>query len=218
MLLHDAGCSSRESFISLMYIYVRVMPITEKIGQLWLVAGQYQFLYTTSDTNSTYGRVIVFFPSTVYSSSHLASSTTSNTMSSLFNYSSLVTPSSTSSSGTTATTMGAQPPKSPSPSSSSLNMSSSGGGGSVPTYSKLAGHLAHRQWDKAIQILSTNEGRVMTNESDRHGRYPIHQALLLGAPATVISALIRANETHALLACANNTGEIPLHMVRTYYY
>jgi hypothetical protein len=57
----------------------------------------------------------------------------------------------------------------------------------------------------------------MTNESDRHGRYPIHQALLLGAPATVISALIRANETHALLACANNTGEIPLHMVRTTY-
>jgi len=52
----------------------------------------------------------------------------------------------------------------------------------------------------------------MTNDADRHGRYPIHQALLLGAPATVISALIRANETHALLSCANKTGEIPIHM------
>jgi hypothetical protein len=76
----------------------------------------------------------------------------------------------------------------------------------------LASYLAHRQWEKAIQILSTNEGRVMTNDADRHGRYPIHQALLLGAPATVISALIRANETHALLSCANKTGEIPIHM------
>jgi len=99
-------------------------------------------------------------------------------------------------------------PPPPSPGSNNAETSSNSSVG--PSYSKLASHLAHRQWDKAVAILTTNEGRVMTNEADRHGRYPIHQALLLGAPANVIEALIHANETHALLACAN--GDIPLHM------
>ena len=102
-------------------------------------------------------------------------------------------------------------PPPPSPGMTNAETTSNSSNSSVgPSYSKLASHLAHRQWDKAIAILTTNEGRVMTNEADRHGRYPIHQALLLGAPANVIEALIHANPTHALLACAN--GDIPLHM------
>jgi ankyrin repeat protein len=81
---------------------------------------------------------------------------------------------------------------------------------SVSQHSKLTSFLANRKWDEAIQLLNTNEGRVMTNERDRHGRYPIHQALFLEAPPSLIKALIKANNTHAMLTSSD--GSLPLHM------
>jgi len=81
---------------------------------------------------------------------------------------------------------------------------------SVSQHSKLSTYLANRKWEDAIQLLNTNEGRVMTNERDRHGRYPIHQALFLEAPAALIRALIKANSTHAMLTSTD--GSLPIHM------